>query len=204
MFGVEGHGHIEDLGLEIAGLLAGEGPEEVGGVAEVVTRGDDVETLALAVEGRHDGGHAGGETGSGALQLLLREVAGQGIEGAKGGDADFQAAHGLGGAGELANEDAVEVGKRALSDEERLEVLKLLVGGKLEVPEKERGLFEGSMLGQIVDVVAGVDELALLAINGAELGGGDVDAFKATLDFGSHGESSLSWRAAECGRAPDG
>ena len=109
VLGVEGHGDVEDVRRELAGLLAGEGPEEVGGVVEVVARGHDVEPLALAVEGSDDGRHAGGEARGRPLELLLGEVVGLGVERTEGGDADLEAAHGKGFTGELGDQGAVEV-----------------------------------------------------------------------------------------------
>ena len=203
VLGVERHGDVEDTRRKLGGLFADEGPEEVGGVVEIVARGDDVEALALAVEGSDDGGHARGEARGRPLELFLGEVVGLGVESAEGGDADLEGAHGLGRADEFGDEGAVEVGEGAFDDQERLELIELLPGGKLQIPEEKGGLFEGGVLGQVVDVVAGVDELALLAIDAAELGGGDVDAFKATLDFGSrHGEPRSHGGMLRRGRAP--
>ena len=160
---------------------------------EIVARGQDVEALALAVEGGDNGGHAGREARGDPAELLGGEVVRLGVEGAEGGHADLEGAHGERLAGELGDERAVELGEGPLLDEKVVEISEFLAGRKLEVPEEKGGLLEGRVLGQVVDVVAGVDELALLAVDGAELGGGDIDAFKATLDFRSgHGKTSLS------------
>jgi hypothetical protein len=82
---------------------------------------------------------------------------------------------------EKREDDGIE---RTFGLEARIELCELLLRGEAVVPEEEADLFEGGLLGEFIDVVAGVDELAFLAINAAELGSSDVNSFETASDVG--------------------
>jgi hypothetical protein len=50
------------------------------------------------------------------------------------------------------------------------EVVELLLSRKRAVPKQVHDLLEGGVLGQVVNVVAPIDELALVAVDGREFG----------------------------------
>lgn len=184
MLGVKDHGDIEGAGFEFVRFVAGEHVEEVGGMAEIAARRHGLLVMAQPVVGSHDRRHARGEAGGGKAELFGGKDARFRIERADCFDADFEGPHGTDEADDFAEHAAVEVGELALGVEELVQFRQLASIGEAEVPEEESNLFEGGVVGEFEDVVAGVDEFALLPVDAAELGGGYVHALESPRDIG--------------------
>src|SRR5690606_32661221 len=184
VLGVENHRDVEHALCEVARLLAGEHVEEVRGVAEVVTRGDGFVAAAEPVVRGEDGGHLGGEAGGRLLQLRVRKVARLRVLGAEQLDGDFERAHRPDFGPDFAEDALDEVVEAAFGVELRLEFVELLLVREALIPEEVGNLFEGGVLGQVVDVVARVNQLAFQPIDSAELGGGYVYSLEPSGDFG--------------------
>ncbi len=188
VLGVEDHRDIEHPLFEGIGLAAVEHPEEVRRMAEVVARGHRLEALAEAMEAREDGRHDRRQPGGRLLQLRVREVARVLIQRARGDNRHFQGSHWPYLAHDLREDARVQVRQVPLGQQRLLQRGEFRGSRETQVPEEERDLFERRLLCQVEDVVPGVDEFALDAIDTAELRRGDVDAFEASGNGLGHGQ----------------
>jgi hypothetical protein len=89
------------------------------------------------------------------------------VEG-EGGHRRAEDRHGVGVRGRLAQEIQDGGGEGPLATQVGREVVELGLGGKLAVAEQVHDLFERGVVGEVVDVVAAVDELALVPIDGGQ------------------------------------
>ena len=77
------------------------------------------------------------------------------------------------------------VGHSALGAELLGQLIELLLIGKLALPQEVGNLLEGSILREVLDVVAAVEQLAFLAVDVGEFGIERDDAFEAAGFDGS-------------------
>ena len=99
--------------------------------------------------------------------------------------------HRVGVLGRVVTEVVQEVGvDRPGLAELAVELVELGLGRELALPEQVGHLLERGVLGQVADVVAAVDELALLAVDGRELGVEGGHAFEAAGLGGGRGRRS--------------
>ena len=148
----------------LAGPLALEHVEKVGGVAELPARRHRVASLADVVVRGHDHRHLGGEPDPLAAGGLERVVARLGVEGGERGHGRAQHVHGM---RVLHRADDVEDGAGHLARllERRVEGIELGRGGEIAVKQEIRGLLERRVRRQVVDRVATVPEFAGTAVD---------------------------------------
>jgi hypothetical protein len=171
VLGVEDERDVHDP-LVLAGrLLSRHEVEQVRGVREPgIAAGVGVHEGPAVDDGLHvadDGGDFGeealglAEVGGGVVLLRVR------VEVAEKGDGGAEHVHRDGGAaGEhgVRASDVVEdgAGERALEGDLAFESRELVGRGLVAFEQEERDVFEGGVLGEVVDLVSAVDELALL------------------------------------------
>ncbi len=175
MVGKEDEVGLQRLPVALLRLLAEELVEVVLGGIEIGSALDRLLPLAEAEEGGEDGREAGGERDRLALIRLLVEEIGHGS--AEHRDAGAQCIHrwGLSRQGAQGGDDGV--GQGAVRPELGIELVQLRLRRQPAVPEQVGNLLEGGFAGQLVDVVAAVDEASLVAVDVAERGRGGDDAF---------------------------
>ena len=166
----------------VAGWLAVQHVQEVGGVAEVGVRFDRVAAVADVVVGCDQRRHLRGDAVAFAQGGLRRVVPDLWVEGGERGDGGAQHVHGVGVADAA---DDVDHAARHFASAAHLgfEACQLLRGRQFAVDEQVGGLFEGGVLGEVVDRVAAVLECARATIDVGGLRAVEVDAGQASVNL---------------------
>ncbi len=184
---------VHDLLGGRAGRLAVEHGQEVVRGGALARRRDDLLALADAVEGGHERGQLGGEADRLALVGLAAHVLGLVVIGGEHGEGGAHGRHRVGVRRRVVAEVVHEIrvdGARLAHLGRHLVELRLV--RHLAVPQEVAGLLEGGVLGQVLDAVAAVEQLALLAVDERELGVERGDAFEAS-DFLGGGVGLGHW-----------
>ena len=185
VIGVEDERDVEGAGGGVGGLLAVEHPEEVGGVREGGVGLDDGLAFADAIEDGDDHGNLRGEAEGFADVGVVGAVGFVGVVDAEQGDGGAEDLHG-GGVGGDAAEEVDDLGVDLAGCGELCgELGELGCGGELAEPEEVGGLFEGGLLGELVDIDAAVGEDAGVSVDPADGRAGGDDAFQAFRCNGS-------------------
>src|SRR5215207_3217176 len=181
--GVQDQDDVEVAGDLGVGLLAGQGVEGVGRDAEVVAGLDRVRAGPQPLVGGDDLGGLGHQP-VGLAQVGRWRLLVVGVEGGRGRHRRPQRRHGAGPLGQGADQLDQQGLEDALGPEGRDRLGQLGRGRQLQVVQEVDGLLEGGVLGQVGDVVAGVEELALPAVDVRDPGlGGDHALESLTRSF---------------------
>jgi hypothetical protein len=166
--GVQDEAHVEDARLALRRHLAAEHVEEVRGDVQLGLRLDGLLTFPDALDGGDENRELRRQPDRSADGGLARDVVRvRRVEG-EGGDGRGEHVHHLGVFGEGANKVDDLPGQLVALAYLAPQLVQLVAPREPPVPEQEDGLLEGRMLGQIVDVVALIDQDALLAVHVAD------------------------------------
>src|ERR671910_701663 len=185
--GVQDQDDVEVAGDLGVGLLAGQGVEEVGRDAEVVAGLDRVRAGPQPLVGGDDLGGLGHQP-VGLAEVGLRRPVVVGVEGGRGRHRRPQGGHRAGPPGQGADQLDQQGVEHALGPQGGHRLRQLGRGRQLQVVEQVDGLLEGGMGGQVGDVVAGVEELALPAVDVGDPGLGGDHALESLARCFSHQE----------------
>jgi isocitrate dehydrogenase (NAD+) len=183
--GVQHQDDVEVAGDLGVGLLAGQGVQEVGRDPEVVAGLDRVRAGPQPLVGGDDLGGLGHQP-VGLAQVGLLRLLVVGVEGGRRRHRRPQGGHGAGPRGQGADQLDQERVKGALGPQGGDRLGQLGGGRQLQVVQQVDGLFEGGVLGQVGDVVAGVEELALAAVDVGDPGLGGDHALESLARCFSH------------------
>jgi hypothetical protein len=168
VIGVQDQADVEDARLALGRHLALEHVEKVGGDVEFGFRRDRVLAVAYAFDGGDEDGKLRRQAGRRAQRALARDVATLLVVEVERGDGGAQHVHRLGVAREGADEfDDLRRQLVVLADV-AFERVEFRLSRQPTVPEQVDGLFKSRMRGQVVNVVALINEYALLAVHVAD------------------------------------
>ncbi len=160
--------------------------QEIGRDAQIGVGRNRFFAFADASPGGDDRRNSGGEPDRFAAVGLRTVVVRLWIEHAQQGNRRTQHTHRVRADGEGAH-SLDDLGWQGhLGDDRTAQAFQLGDGGEFAVPEQVDHLFEGSIFGQIGDVIAAVDQPPDVSLDTAEPGVGNYDPFQTFLLFFCH------------------
>jgi hypothetical protein len=180
--GVQDHVHVHGPSVVRVRLGALQHPEDVSGMPQVGGGWNGIFPMGHAVVGGDDCGELSRETAGLIKVCLRRSVVRLRVKASHGGYSGAQDIHGVAVFDGSQDIDHL-LGDGAALGQTGRELIQLAAVGELAVPEEIGGLLESGLVGQVVDVVAAVEQLASLAIDVAGLRSIEVDAAEATSDL---------------------
>ena len=186
MLGVQNEIAVDQLRGIAARLFALEHPQKIGGVAECRVGRHRLEPGTDARMGGDDHRHLRGQPHALAQRGLARIVGGFGIERGERGHRRAQHVHRMGA---LKGAHDVEHRRRQLARRFQLgiEGRKLPRARQIAVQQQPGGLLEARMLGQIVDRIAAIAQLAGLAVDEGAGRAVEIDALEAAMNLDRFG-----------------
>ncbi len=180
MLGVEDEVEVHAGDGLCARRLAREHVEEVGGVRQVLARRHRLQALADALVRRHDRRRLRRQALGLAQVRGLRHVLGVGVERGERRHARAQHVHRVRALVQANGLD--DLGRdRAAAAQALVEGVQLLLHRQHAVDQEVADLFEAGLRRQVVDVVAAVEEDALLAVDEARLRAVEIDVLQALV-----------------------
>ena len=170
---------VERIGSLGRGLLAGEHVQEVGCMGKLRVRLHDRKAIAMAVVVGDQRGDERHQPDGLAVVRLRALVPAVGIVGGGRRDAGPKHRHRRGLLGERWHEIQDEVGRLPVDHHLLGQLVQLFVRGEPQVVQEVGDLLERRVLGQVVDRVADVPELAELAVDVRDRGLRRYDFFQA-------------------------
>ena len=163
-------------------LLAFEHPQQIGGVRQLLARADRIEPFAKPCVRRDDHRHLRGQADAFAQHRLARIVGGIGIEGSKRRSGGAQHIHRM---RVLDGADDVEDRRRqfACGLQVMVEFRKLRLVRQFAVQQQPGGFLERRMLGEIVDRIAAVAQLADAAVDEGAWRAVEIDTLQAAVNL---------------------
>jgi hypothetical protein len=170
VIGVEDEGDVQRAGRLLIRLLAEQHRQEVRRVRKLRVGRHDLLPRPQPVIHRDVTGDLGDEAQCLAVVGLLGAVPAVGVVGRGGRDARPEHRHRGGLLRERRHEVVVERRRIASLDEELVQVVEVGLGRESQVVQEVDHLLVGGLAREIVDVVAGVPEPALLAVDVGDAG----------------------------------
>ena len=171
MVGMEDVADVHRAFHVFTGFIAGDEPDEIGGLAEAVVRLQNLLALAQAMEGGNDHRHLRDDL-NGFLPDRLKVVLclGLGIKATQSTDAGAEGVH-RGGVSRQGLEHINHAsGQVAAGAEFCLERGKFVGVGQMAAMQQVHHFLEGRLLGEVVDVVAAIDQFTDLTTDIAQVG----------------------------------
>ena len=85
------------------------------------------------------------------------------------------------------------IGNPAVGAQEAINLSKLGTVGQFPIKHEVNDLFKSGLFGQIVDVVATIEQFSDLAVDEAGLGGVHVNVHQTAMNFGLFGHQRSPW-----------
>ena len=179
MVGVQDEGHVHRSRRHVVRLCAVQRVKKVAGNRQVRARRDRLQSVAYALKGGNDDRESRRQANGFAQVGGARHVAGLFVVKRQRRDYRAQHVHRVcrlrDGADQLLN----PVGELALAADLLFEVVEFAASRQAQIPEQVDDFLERGVLGEVVNVVSGVDQAAFNAVHVAERRLRGDDAFEA-------------------------
>ena len=169
VLGMEDKINVQQLGSLLVGQFIEQHIEEVPGEAQVRVGGYRLQAMAQAVVGRNNGRPHSGKAYALAYGSFSGIVGNLRVKGGKGGNTGTQCIHRMAVLDQVQDLDNL-VRYVTVGTENPIKGFQFLPGRELAIKQKIDHFFKGRFLGQVVDVVAAVEEFSLFAVNKAGCG----------------------------------
>ena len=182
MLRVNDQAGVHDAGRHGVRLHLMEHPQEIGRVAEVVSRTNRRVPVAKPREGRDERRHLGDELDArvslhvGVVDLLGR------VEHPHGRDARLKDVHRVAVLGQVFEDIDDAVLQPSVVSKLIVELPELLACGQVSVDQQIRRLLEGAVICQVFDAVSAIEQLAFGAVDSADGRLGARDALEAAYE----------------------
>ena len=190
MLGVEDEVHVQQIGGFLVRRLVEQHVQEVTGVIQVGIGSHRLQTLPQSVVGGDDCGPHGRQPDSFANSCFNGIVIYVRVEPGKRRDAGAQGVHWVTVLGQQFQYLDHIIRDATVGPQSGVKISQLLLSGELGIEQQIDYFFKRRLLGQIVDVVTTIQQLAFLPVNEAGLSGVKVDILESLHNFWGHNRSS--------------